>query len=488
MIKLKDLLKGLDYTIGEGFEKIDINRVVDDSRSVNKDDLFVAISGEDKDGHGYIAEALRRGARAVVYQKDIGLKDSRAAKIKVKDSRKAAALLARNLYHDPSKNIKIIGITGTNGKTTVSYLLESIFKKARFKVGLIGTIRYKIQDETIEAGNTTPSPLILQSLIRKMVDNDLDYCIMEASSHALDQHRTDYIDFNSAVFTNATREHLDYHKNFVNYLNAKMVLFRGMGKNSSTIINNDDPSFLKIKKSSSSKKIISFGISKDADIYADNLQLGMDGTSFILHIKNRSTHIESHLIGVHNIYNMLAAASCAVNEGMDLGMIKEGLEATEEIEGRLQSFDTPSGIKVFVDYAHTDDALKKVLGTLGRLKKNRLITLFGCGGNRDKKKRPRMAKVATALSDYVIITSDNPRYEDPQDIINDIKRGIKRGSKNFKAILDRRSAIEEALQFAKKDDIVLLAGKGHEKYQVVEDKMIPFDDLEVAKEFIKQNA
>lgn len=483
MIKLKSLLKDLDYTTQGKLEDLNINKVVIDSRLVEKGDLFVAIPGTNQDGHHFVKDALERGAGVIICEKDVDIYDS--IMIKVEDSRKASALIARNLYQEPSKKIKVIGITGTNGKTTISYLLESIFRKAAFKTGVIGTITYKVGDKKIEACNTTPSPLILQGLIRKMVDDSLDYCVMEVSSHALDQHRTDYIDFDTALFTNATREHLDYHKNFTNYLDSKLSLFRGLGKDRQAILNRDDPNFSKVEESSTAGRILTFGIREDADVYADNIRLKIDGSLFDLHTKNKTISIESRLIGMHNISNMLAAACCAMAEGIGLEAIREGLEGVKEIEGRLQSFDTSGEIRVFIDYAHTDDALLKVLTALNGLKRRRVITVFGCGGDRDRGKRPKMGKIATRLSDYTIITSDNPRNEEPEGIVSDILKGIEKGFKNFAVILDRQKAIEEALSYADDGDIVLIAGKGHERYQIIKNAKIPFDDMKTAKEFFK---
>lgn len=481
MMRLKSLCRDLEYTTEGGLKNISINNVVCDSRLVKNKDLFVAISGETQDGHDYLKDAVKRGASCAIIERDVDV--GGIEKIKVSDTRKALALLARNLHRDPSKDIKTIGITGTNGKTTVSYLLESILKKAHRRVGVIGTIRYQIGDEVIAAGNTTPFPLMLQGFIRKMVDRSLEYCIMEVSSHALDQHRTDYIDFDAAIFTNATREHLDYHKTFKKYLDSKMTLFGRLKTAALSIINKDDPNFDKVRKASPSKRVITFGIRRGADLYADRVELKAGGTTFNMHTNDGIIPVNSNLIGTHNISNMLAAASFAVSEGIGLDIIKEALEDIREIPGRLQLVDTPSFIKIFVDYAHTEDALHKVLTTLGRLKQNRIITVFGCGGNRDRGKRPRMGRIAVELSDYVVITSDNPRYEEPQTIADEIVRGIEKGFSNYKIILDRRIAIEEALLNAENGDIVLIAGKGHEEYQVVRDNKIPFDDRKVAREF-----
>lgn len=488
MIKLKRLLKDIDFTANGKVIDIDVTDIAADSRLVRKGGLFVAVRGTKKDGHDFIKEALRRGASAVIYQKDVDCLKKAKAKAKVKDTRKALALLARNFYDNPSRRIKVIGITGTNGKTTVSYLLESIFKAAGFKTGIIGTLKYKIGDSILEANNTTPSPLVLQRLIRDMVEHSLDYCVMEVSSHALDQHRVDCIDFDIAVFTNITREHLDYHNSFANYLDCKLTLFERLKKKGLSVINRDDVNFIKLKGACDCEKMITFGIKKGADVYADNICVDIHGSGFILHAKGKKTPIRSPLIGVHNVYNMLAAASCALGKGMGPDTIKKGLEGVDPVPGRLQPLGGCDDIKVFVDYAHTDDALRNVLTALKGLKKKNLITIFGCGGNRDKAKRPRMGDVAVKLSDYVIITSDNPRDEDPDLIIKDITDGIKQGRSNFKVVADRREAIDEAILKAEEGDMVLIAGKGHERYQIIKDRRFPFDDAATARAALKRRA
>jgi UDP-N-acetylmuramoyl-L-alanyl-D-glutamate--2,6-diaminopimelate ligase len=483
MMRLKSILNGLKYTTPDQIGELEVKNVVSDSRLVEERDLFVAIKGTSRDGHRYIKEALDRGAAAVILERDVDVDG--AIKIRVKDARKASALAAANLRGNPSRDIKVIGVTGTNGKTTVTYILENILRRAGFKVGVVGTVRYKIGDEIIESDNTTPSPIMLQDMLRRMADNSLDYCVMEVSSHALDQHRTGGVGFRAAIFTNATQEHLDYHKNFKNYLNSKTALFKNLPRESVAIINRDDPSFSKVKRSASAGRSISFGLNSKADLYGDNIKVDINGSTFDMHAEGGSVSVRSPLIGIYNISNMLAAASCALAEGVDIGTVKEGLENIDGIPGRLQVQDA-GGIKVFIDYAHTDDALEKVLKAISGLKRRRLITVFGCGGNRDKKKRPKMGAIAAKFSDYVVITSDNPRYEDPVDIMNDITRGIPANIKDYSVIEERREAIIKALSHARDGDIVLIAGKGHEKYQIIKDEKLPFSDLEVVKEFAKK--
>ncbi|MEE8360367.1 MAG: UDP-N-acetylmuramoyl-L-alanyl-D-glutamate--2,6-diaminopimelate ligase [Candidatus Omnitrophota bacterium] len=483
MTDLKRLLKGIEYTADRDISGVAVKKITADSRSVEKGDLFIAIKGNAADGHAYVNEALARRASVIVLERDVDTPG--ALKIMVKDARITSAIAAVNFYGDPSKEIKVIGVTGTNGKTTVTYILENILKRAGFRAGVIGTIMYKIADEMIESDNTTPSPIALQGFLRRMVDRSLDYCVMEVSSHALDQRRQYGIDFRAAIFTNATHEHLDYHKSFNNYLDTKIILFKDLKRESAAIINRDDPSFERVKKGSSCKTVLTYGLTKDADVYADRMDLDINGSVFDLHLKGESVSVRSPLIGIHNIYNMIAAASCASTEGIDIETLKEGLESAEGIPGRLEAIEE-AGIKVFVDYAHTDDALEKVLSALAPLKRGRLITVFGCGGNRDRAKRPKMGAVAARFSDHVVITSDNPRHEDPGDIIREITGGITPNYKEFSVAEDRREAIREALSRAKRGDIVLLAGKGHERYQIVKDEKIPFSDIETASEFLRE--
>ncbi len=475
MSRLKEVLAKFDY-----------NKITTDSKVVRKGDLFIAINGTRSDGHDYVGEALNRGAKAIILQRDLDTKGS--PKIIVKNTRKALAFLAKEHYQDPSKKIKVIGVTGTNGKTTVSYMVESILRRAGLKAGLIGTVCYKIDKMIVDSENTTPSPMILQGLLKKMVDCSLNYCVMEVSSHALDQHRADYIAFRGGIFTNATREHLDYHKTFKKYLKSKLSLFESLPATSYAILNKDDPNFKEVKAACNTKRIASYSIKKGADVYAEQITYGLDGSTFLLHAGGKAMPIKTPFIGQYNISNMLAALSCAIMEGVSLNMIKSALAKEIELPGRLELVDRRGPIKVFIDYAHTDDALSKVLYTLSRLKERRIITVFGCGGNRDKAKRPRMGSVCTAYSDHIFVTSDNPREEDPKDIANDIVKGIRGASKSFKVVLDRRQAIEEAIEMADDRDIVLIAGKGHEKYQIIGKRHMPFDDKEIASECLEKRS
>lgn len=485
MKKLTDLLRCVDFETKDEIRDIRVNRIITDSRLVEERDLFVAIRGARGDGHDFVKEASRRGAAAIMVEDDVEI--SGAARLKVDETRRALSAVAKIYYGEPSKNIKVIGVTGTNGKTTVTYLLEGILKAAGFKVGVIGTVRYKVGCEVSLAQNTTPSPIILQSLLARMVEKGLDYCVMEVSSHSLDQKRVEGIDFHAAIFTNATNEHLDYHKDFKSYLDSKKKLFSGLSRSGIAVINKDDASFADVKDACRARSIKSFGIAPDSDFIATGIKLGIEGSDFTMNFDSGSIHLKTKLIGRHNISNILAASSCAALDGIIPASIKIGIENAGVVPGRLQALDV-SGVKIFVDYAHTDDALEKVLACMNELKTGRIITVFGCGGDRDRTKRPRMGDIATRLSDYVVITSDNPRDEDPDAIFDDITKGISKDAYNYDIIPDRRDAIAKAISYAKNGDTVLIAGKGHEKYQIVKEKKLPFDDVEIATELAREKS
>lgn len=481
---------------GQGLAQIKFEGITDDSRKVKGGDLFFAIEGARFDGSKFIDEAIKKGAAAVVTGKNtpLGCKNftpqgCRKVIIRVDNPRAALAEAACDFYNNPSTKLKVIGITGTKGKTTVSYLLASILKRAGFETGVIGTITHNWKDKVIESKNTTPGAIELQRLLNEMVSDSVKYCAMEISSHALEQDRVFGINFKNAIFTNIASEHLDYHRTFENYLEAKTKLFANLKSDSLAILNLDDGNFEKVKKITPAK-ILTYGIKKRADVWADEISISLEKTEFLIRTKNCSFRVISPLIGIFNVYNTLAAISAALNEGVSADIIKEVISDFEGVEGRLElitSEATASLFKVFVDYAHTDDALKNVLETLRDMTKKRLITVFGCGGDRDRFKRPRMGNVASKFSDYVIITSDNPRSENPLAIAKEIEKGIDKDFKSYKILLDRFEAIKEAINIAEEGDIVLIAGKGHEKYQIIKDKISPFNDKEVVKEILARN-
>lgn len=480
-MRLKELLRTVEYTSSTpDLDDIEIEAIACDSKAARKGCLFVAIAGTKLDGHTFVSEAVKKGALCVVIQKDIALDDS-VAKIYVNDSRSALAKIASEFYGRPSEKIKCIGITGTNGKTTISYLMDSILSTAGHKIGVIGTINYRLGNKSIPATNTTPGPIELQSFLNEMVRNSIDYAVMEVSSHSLDQKRVEAIKYSVAVFTNLTGEHLDYHKTQGNYFNAKAQLFEGLCDDSYAVINLDDEWGKKLLNRSRGK-ILTYAVKSDSQVRALGVRMSLNGTEFTIDTPKGRTDIRTKLIGTHNVYNIAASVAAGICLGLPLDLIKVGVENLMTVPGRLEAIDCGQPFWVFVDYAHTDDALYNVLRALRPLIQKRIIVLFGCGGERDRTKRPRMGKVASKYADFVVVTSDNPRGEDPKTIAKEIEAGIE--TKDYSVILDREEAIKEALSKAGQGDCVILAGKGHEAYQIFKDKTVPFDDREVVRKIL----
>lgn len=453
------------------------------SKTVKKGSVFVAVKGAKEDGSRFIDQAISKGAKIIVCKRGLRKKiKADVPLVEVKDTRLAIARLSAEFYANPSKRLKVIGITGTNGKTTITYILEAILKEAGLEPGVIGTVNYRFKGIVLPAKNTTPGPLELQSIMREMVKADVDYCAMEVSSHALEQERVKGINFHSAIFTNLTQDHLDYHKTMGRYFLAKARLFKGLSSSSFAVLNYDDKYFSSLKRITK-VRVVTYGLKAGAQIRATNIKYGLSSTEFLLSFPKGELKMETHLIGRHNLYNLLAAFSWAHQEGIVLKDIKTALERFSFVPGRLEKIECKKGFSVFVDYAHTDDALKNILISLRALSPKRIITLFGCGGDRDKLKRPKMGKVATELSDFVVLTSDNPRSEKPEDIIKDIKSGIEKN--NYSVLSDRKEAIKKVISMAIKGDILVIAGKGHENYQVIGDNIIHFDDREEVRLCLK---
>jgi len=459
--------------------------IADDSRHVRKGDIFFAIRGARFNGRKFINEAVTKGAVAIVTDKNTPLGCKKVVRvIRVADPRKALAQAASDFYGNPSGKVKVIGVTGTNGKTTITYLLEEVFRAAGQQAGIIGTIAHRWADKVIEARNTTPGSIELERLLSEMAAEGVRYCAMEVSSHSLDQGRVDGIDFKAAIFTNITGEHLDYHKTPANYLKAKARLFSGLKSTGLAVLNADDPNCGKIKKKTKAR-VLTYGIKNKSDVTADEIKFGLDKTDFLVRSgKWGSFRLRSPLIGTFNVYNILAVTACALDEGIGIEAIKKAVAGFRGAEGRLEAVKTGRDFKIFVDYAHTDDALENVLKALRQLVKNRLIVVFGCGGDRDRFKRPKMGAVSSRLADYVVITSDNPRSEEPSSISRQIEKGIGKGFGSYEIILDRYEAIKKAIEIARPRDIVLIAGKGHEKYQIIGDKVLPFSDKEVVQRIL----
>jgi len=463
---------------------IKIKGIVCNSKAVKKGFAFVAIRGARQDGGCFIKEALGNGASVVVTQENITkIKIPDDVKIiKVKDCRRFLAEACAEFYCRPSDHLKVVGITGTNGKTTISYLIEAISRESGYGCGVIGTVNYRFNGKKIPAKNTTPGAVELQGLLAKMRLQRIKYCAMEVSSHALDQERVLGIKFSQAIFTNLTQDHLDYHKNIKNYFLAKAKLFRALPSSGAAIINNDDK-YSRLLKQIIRCRLISYGIKNKSTVMAKDIDSGIKGAEFTLIAPGINTRIKTRLIGRYNIYNILAAVSWGISENLRLKDIKSAIEKFKNVPGRLEKLNCGSGNNIFVDYAHTPDALFNVISALRPLVPGRVIVIFGCGGERDKLKRPKMGRIVTDLADYAIITDDNPRSEDPLDIIKDIRAGIRKD--NYLVIPDRFKAIKAALKLIKKDDCLIIAGKGHEDYQVLKNKVLHFSDQEVARKCLR---
>lgn len=475
----------MEFESDGSISNIEISSLDCDSRIVRAGGMFVAFRGYAEDGHKYISDAAAKGARVILAEKDFET-DQSITKIIVKDTRTVLPVIAANFYGHPERTLKIIGVTGTNGKTTITYIIENILKAAGIGSGVIGTINYRLNGKALPSKNTTPGPLELYSIFRDMVANGLGYAVMEISSHSLDQRRADGLSLDTAIFTNITSEHLDYHKTLDEYFKAKAKIFGILKEDGFAVLNKDDRKVASLR-SSIKRKVISYGIKEDALIMARDIKLSIEGTVFVIATPEGPIEIKTRLIGMHNVSNILAAVASAFSLNIDSAAIKNGVETMASVPGRLEPVGAGQPFKVFVDYAHTEDALNKILTLLRGVTKNKIITVFGCGGDRDKAKRPLMGKAACRFSDHVIITSDNPRSEDPIDIIGEIEEGVKWSFSNYDIVPDRRDAIAKALSIASKGDIIVIAGKGHENYQIIKDKVLPFDDREVVLDILRKN-
>lgn len=479
-MKIEEILKGSTYTVLSGDESIEINYPQYDSRKIKCGDMFFAIGGFNVDGHNFISKAIENGAKAVVVEKDVTLVEG-ITFIKVENGRRALAIAASNFYNNPSKKMKIIGITGTNGKTTSAFMLKGILEAKGYKVGLIGTIANYIGNKEIHTEKTTPESLELQKLFKDMVDSDIDYCVMEVSSHSLDLDRVYGIEFSQGIFTNLTQDHLDFHKTFENYFNAKSKLFK-ICKHS--VVNVDDSYGIKLLEKINSS-VTTYSIEKESDLKGTDINLESTGIIFNLKGNEKTYKVQLPIPGRYNVYNALGCIGAALDEGIDMGTIVEGLSKVT-VPGRCENLTLGMnlGFQVIRDYSHTPDSLKNILENLRELTKGKLICIFGCGGDRDRTKRPIMGEIGTELSDIAIITSDNPRSEDPYMILEDIKAGVEKS--NYKLIENRREAIKTALLLGEKDDIIVIAGKGHETYQILKNETIHFDEKEVVLELIEE--
>ncbi|MCT4596323.1 MAG: UDP-N-acetylmuramoyl-L-alanyl-D-glutamate--2,6-diaminopimelate ligase [Vallitalea sp.] len=476
-MKLRGLLKNINYEILQGNEDINISNIQYDSRKVTEGNLFVCIVGFNVNGHDYAKSAVEKGAKALLVQEDISIINDNVTVIKVDNTRETIAYVADRYYNHPSNKFRLVGITGTNGKTSTTYLTKGIFEEYGKKTGVIGTIENRIGNEIIKATRTTPESLELQELFYNMVQKNVNGVVMEVSSHSLDLHRVDGCQFDVGVYTNLTLDHLDYHKTMENYRDAKLKLFNMCEIG---VINIDDEYGQYMIDNSSCKKYITYGIDNDkADLNATNLEIDLSGVKFDIVYDNIKYSISLVTPGKFSVYNSLAAMGANIALKVPMDIIVNGLKNNNGIKGRFQSFTSKEGYNVIVDYAHAPDGLLNVLKSIKEFAKGRIITVFGCGGDRDTSKRPIMGNIAGTYSDYCIITSDNPRTENPLAIIDEIQQGMDETKCDYVNIVDRQEAIHNALSMAEKEDIILIAGKGHEDYQILHDKVIHFDDAEV---------
>lgn len=481
MRNLSDIINGLPFTELQGAADVQISAIVFDSRKVVPGCLFVAVRGTQVDGHDYIERAVEQGAAAVICEELPGHTAGEVDYLMVKDSAAALGIVSANFYDNPSKKLKLIGVTGTNGKTTIATLLYQLFRDLGYKCGLLSTVENQINGKVIPSTHTTPDQVELNRLLDQMVAQGCDFCFMEVSSHAVAQHRIEGLSFTGAIFSNLTHDHLDYHKTFDNYLKAKKAFFDGLSKNAFALTNADDKNGnVMLQNTKAHRK--TYGLKNMADFKGKVLENQFSG--LLLLIDNEEVWFK--MVGSFNAYNLLAVYAAAVLLDQDHAKVLTSLSKLSGAEGRFDYTISPNKVIGIVDYAHTPDAVQNVLSTIANIRKGneQVITVIGCGGDRDKTKRPVMAKVACEWSNKVILTSDNPRSEDPMQIIRDMEEGVPAKSRfNVASIVDRHEAIKTACELAKPGDIILLAGKGHEKYQDINGVKNHFDDKE---ELLKQ--
>ncbi|WP_407557354.1 UDP-N-acetylmuramoyl-L-alanyl-D-glutamate--2,6-diaminopimelate ligase [Winogradskyella sp. 4-2091] len=484
MMVLKDILYKVTINAVVGSTSITVSKIEFDSRQIKTNDVFVAISGTITDGHNYIEKAIKDGATAIICETlPENLQDD-ITYVEVANSNQAMAFMANNFYGQPSENLKLVGVTGTNGKTTVSSLLYQLFKKAGYKVGLLSTVKIMVDNTMYKATHTTPDSLTINKYLQLMNDEGVEFCFMEVSSHGIHQSRTEGLKFEGGIFTNLSHDHLDYHETFAEYRDVKKKFFDQLPKEAFALSNIDDKNGLVMFQNTQAKKY-TYALKNYADYRAQILENEFSG----LLLKLNDSELWTRLIGSFNAYNILAIYGTAELLGLEKDEILRLISELENVAGRFQYFISDEKITAIVDYAHTPDALKNVLQTINdiRTKNEELITVIGCGGDRDKTKRPKMAHIASALSTKAIFTSDNPRSEVPETIIEDMEKGVE--PQNFKktlSITNRKQAIKTACQLAGPKDIILIAGKGHENYQEIKGERFDFDDYKIVQDYLKQ--
>ncbi len=482
-MKLKDILDGVPSVQFFGTEEAEVQGIAYSSKSVSRDYLFAALKGEKKNGFDYVPDAVAKGAVAILSERTVP-SDFDLNWIKVRHARQSLALCSANFFSHPSRHLKVVGITGTKGKTTITYILESILKKSGLSTGVIGTISYRGPGLNIVAERTTPEAPDLQRMMKALVDQNATHCLMEVSSHSLDLDRVVGIDFDVTVFTNLSGEHLDYHQTMERYFEAKKKLFFLNQKKRMAVVNTDDPWGKKLTEELHTD-VISYGFHPRAILRAQEMTLSDKGIEMIVQYPAGKMKISSSLLGRPNVYNILAAVASALALNVPESRISEGISSLKGVPGRFEKIKNSLGLHIIVDYAHNDDALRNLLETAKELAAQRIILVFGAGGDRDRSKRPRMGEVAGRLADFTIITSDNPRSENPLAIIADIENGIeKSGHVQHEIQADRRKAIERALSIARPGDTILVAGKGHESTQIIGERVLPFNDAEIIREWL----
>lgn len=474
-MKLTEILNGI--RILNSYNETEVLDVTQDSRLVKEGSLFVCVKGAVFDGHSVAKEMLDNGAAAVVVERDLGLDKQ----IIVENSRAVFSLICANFFGNPAEKLKLIGLTGTNGKTTTTFLIKQILENVGKKVGLIGTVQNMICDEIYPAKYTTPDPYELQKLFSMMVNEGCEFCVMEVSSQALAQGRVNGLHFAVGAFTNLTQDHLDYHKTWENYFNSKRMLFENCDI---AVTNTDDKYGLEIVKDLDFKRLVTYSVnSNNADYVAKNVTFKSNGVEYEI-VGETIGRCNCPIPGRFSVYNSLCAASCAFALGMSFKDVICAIGKSQGVKGRIEVVPTNRDFTIIIDYAHSPDGLENIITSLKEIAKGRVVTLFGCGGDRDKTKRPKMGKIAAELSDFCVVTSDNPRSENPSLIIEDILEGMKGITTPYEVVENRKEAIEYAIKNAKKDDIILLAGKGHETYQILPTGTIHFDEREVVAEIL----
>ena len=480
---LREILYKVEINSVVGNTSLSINKIEFDSRLISDGDMYIAITGVNVDGHSFISQAIQNGANCIVCEKTPDIKTDGIVYVNVKSSRKALAIISSNYFDNPSSKLNLIGVTGTNGKTTIATLLFDLYTELEIKSGLISTVKISYDNKNFQANQTTPDSLSINRFLSEMVNSNVRYCFMEVSSHGIDQNRTDGLVFKGGIFTNLTHDHLDYHESFENYRDTKKQFFDSLSNNSFALTNNDDKNGMVMLQNTIADKY-TYSLNSVSDFKAKILESSFDG----MLLKINSTEFWSKLVGKFNVYNILSVYSAASILGLPKNELLKAMSSLDAVAGRFQ-FYKKNKITAIVDYAHTPNALENILKSINEIKtsENNLITVVGCGGNRDKSKRPLMGDIASNLSSKVIFTSDNPRFEDPEIIIEEMISGVRSTNSNKTiSISNRKEAIKAACQFARTNDIILVAGKGHESYQEVKGVRSDFDDFEIVKELLNQ--